>query len=172
MHVSERAAQRWHAVPPVGNIGVEVPVLVDAAGGSVGCFTETYPDNISDLHDMEATQDALAGSANFIARLRFAKRKGLAPAHESCRHMDLRFACACSMKPLQVCFCTARTAVAVDAVEQLHRLANVVHVGGHAHEGQAGGPEELLGVLDVAGEKRVREQGNEQELRKCTEIES
>jgi hypothetical protein len=40
-----------------------------------------------------------------------------------------------------------RTAVAVLAVQQLHGLANVIHMGGHAHEGEAGRAKERLGVL-------------------------
>ena len=43
-----------------------------------------------------------------------------------------------------------RTAVAVLAVQQLHGLANVIHMGGHAHEGEAGRAKERLRVLQRA----------------------
>ena len=40
--------------------------------------------------------------------------------------------------------------MAVLAVQKLHGMANVVHMGGHAHEGEAGRAKERLRVLQRA----------------------
>lgn len=40
--------------------------------------------------------------------------------------------------------------MAVDAVQELHGLADVVHVRGHFHERETGRAEERLGVLEAA----------------------
>ena len=42
------------------------------------------------------------------------------------------------------------TAVAIDAVQQLHGLANMVHVSGHAHECEAGRSKERLCMLNAS----------------------
>ena len=46
--------------------------------------------------------------------------------------------------------------MAVDAVHELHGLADVVHVGGHAHKGEAGRAKERLGVLECAARQHTQ----------------
>ena len=40
--------------------------------------------------------------------------------------------------------------MAIDAVQQLHGLANMVHVSGHTHEREAGRSKERLCVLNAS----------------------
>jgi len=124
---------------------MEVPVLVDASVGKVGwggaqaqvqkACAQTVRSALQSRDRRRTPPKAQARSPDAYTYVAMDRRADALREHGAQKAERM---------PLD------RTAVAILAVQQLHGMANVVHMGGHAHEGEAGRAKERLRVLQRA----------------------